>query len=248
MSEDTSRKSSGDTDRLGTPLLRGGREGRRGRREASTAPRGQGDGPSGPSYEGSVQVVDHGARLPNIVWPRSRLSYSPTHVPFDTNPPCARPFKSATDVLPPGSATTGCTGGGLADREALTILAARARRLGRALVLHRMIDRLVKRAASGLPTPMLGEARAEKRLGRVGRRRPSCAACRDHGVAAEEHRVDRDLHHHRHHRDRRARLPDRAAGRQRRGGRCRTRLRCAEPGQGLPLRHLHDLRGPVRRR
>ena len=48
--------------------------------------------------------------------------------------------------------------------------------------------------------------------------------------------------------DRRARLQHRAADRQRRHRRRRARLRRAEPGQGLPVRHLHDLRGPVRRR
>ena len=45
-----------------------------------------------------------------------------------------------------------------------------------------------------------------------------------------------------------ARAADRAAARQRRRRRRRARLRRAEPGQGLPVRHLHDLRGPVRRR
>ena len=68
------------------------------------------------------------------------------------------------------------------------------------------------------------------------------------GVAAQEH------HHRRRGRGRRTMMlaelgvnigPDH---RQRRHRRRRARLRRPEPGQGLPVRHLHDPRGPVRRR
>ena len=91
-----------------------------------------------------------------------------------------------------------------------------------------------------------GEAGARRRH-RAGERtvRPTH---RDDGRAAAQHRDHRrghdraaDGHEH-------ARHPARAAAGVRRDRRGGPRLRRAEPGQGLPLRHLHDLRGPVRRR
>ena len=68
------------------------------------------------------------------------------------------------------------------------------------------------------------------------------------GQPAEEHRHRRRLLHRRGDGDLRARLRHRPAARQRRRGRGGVRLRRAEPGQGLPLGHLHAVRGPVRRR
>ena len=62
--------------------------------------------------------------------------------------------------------------------------------------LHRLIDRLVRRAAEGMPSPVLrrqsGAARPSRPATRAGR--PPRAARRDDGVAAEERRLDRDLH------------------------------------------------------
>ena len=124
-------------------------------------------------------------------------------------------------------------------------------------VLHRLVDRLVSRAEDGvLPA----------RVSRFGRRRrpedqTHTQELRD--LAAATRRVQRaktmgDLLKsvitgvlvaifgtmilepaRRQHR------PDH---RQRRDPRHRARLRCPVAGEGLPLRGLHDLRGPVRRR
>ena len=74
------------------------------------------------------------------------------------------------------------------------------------------------------------------------------AAHRDarHGAAQRRHR--NGVHDRVHHGPRRARHPDRAAAGVGRRRRRRARLRRAEPRQGLPVRHVHDARGPVRRR
>ncbi len=82
------------------------------------------------------------------------------------------------------------------------------------------------------------------RPGRDGTARPAGG---DDGLAAQEHRHrgrggdrggDGDL---------RARLRHRPDPGRRRDPRCRDRLRLPDPGQGLPVRDVHDLRGPVRR-
>ena len=70
----------------------------------------------------------------------------------------------------------------------------------------------------------------------------------DDGLAAQEHRHRRGAHRRHAHVHRRARLRHRTPHRQRRHHRRGHRLRLAGAGQGLPVRHLHDLRGPVRRR
>ena len=116
-------------------------------------------------------------------------------------------------------------------------------------VAHRLIDRLVRRAEEGV----LPDRLAQATLGRnadaaAAGLDPAGAARQDDGQPAQEHHVGRDRRDHLHDDAERARVRHRADARQRRHHRRRARLRLPDPGQGLPVGHLHDLRGPVRRR
>ena len=125
-------------------------------------------------------------------------------------------------------------------------------------VLHRLIDRVVRRAEGGvLPerrgateVPATGyDARGrDEPRSRPGGDHPPGAALQDDRRPVQEHRHRRPRRDHRHDDAQRDRRQHRSDHRQRRDHRHRPRLRRPVAGQGLPQRHLHDRRGPVRRR
>ena len=141
-----------------------------------------------------------------------------------------------------------------ADRQARWRSSAAAARAGR-----RALDPAPARRPAGRPRRGRRAARPDEPLRhprqgrpaghrpRPGHPDPTGAARQDDGRPAQErdHRpADRGL---RHHDPERARRQHRADHRQRRHHRPRARLRRPVAGQGLPVRRLHDLRGPVRR-
>ena len=120
-----------------------------------------------------------------------------------------------------------------------------------AVALRRLLGRVISTVTSRDRSAIgrgLGRRAASLATTAGGAGRAAPPAGPHDGVAAAQHRDLRRRGDHGAHGD--------GAGRSRSSRRCsprrgrwrRARLRRAEPRQGLPLRHLHDHRGPVRRR